>query len=82
MQSYKTSVLPPGGVAVVTGGARGLGLSVALSFAREGCGGVAILDVLSDQELQASKTEIEAAGTKVRSSSRRFMEPTSTRVRC
>jgi NAD(P)-dependent dehydrogenase (short-subunit alcohol dehydrogenase family) len=58
------TVLPAGGVAFVTGGARGLGLAVALSFAREGCSGVTIVDVLSDDILAASKAEIEAAGVK------------------
>lgn len=58
------TVLPAGGVAFVTGGARGLGLAVALSFAREGCGGVTIVDVLSDEILAASKAEIETAGAK------------------
>lgn len=59
------SVLPAGGVAFVTGGARGLGLAVAISFAREGCSGVAIIDVLSDDILAGAKAEIEAAGAKV-----------------
>jgi NAD(P)-dependent dehydrogenase (short-subunit alcohol dehydrogenase family) len=58
------TVLPAGGVAFVTGGARGLGLAVALSFAREGCSGVAIIDVLPDDILAASKAEIEAAGAR------------------
>lgn len=48
----------------MTGGARGLGLAVALSFAREGCSGVAIIDVLPDDILAASKAEIEAAGAR------------------
>jgi NAD(P)-dependent dehydrogenase (short-subunit alcohol dehydrogenase family) len=59
------TVLPAGGVAFVTGGARGLGLAVALSFAREGCSGVAIIDVLPDDVLAAAKSEIETAGAKV-----------------
>jgi NAD(P)-dependent dehydrogenase (short-subunit alcohol dehydrogenase family) len=60
------TVLPAGGVAFVTGGARGLGLAVALSFAREGCSAVTIIDVLSDDILAASKEVIEKAGAKVR----------------
>lgn len=66
MSAAVNTVLPAGGVAFVTGGARGLGLAVALSFAREGCSGVTIIDVLSDEILAASKSEIEAAGAKVR----------------
>lgn len=65
MSAAVNTVLPAGGVAFVTGGARGLGLAVALSFAREGCSGVTIIDVLSDEILAASKLEIEAAGAKV-----------------
>jgi hypothetical protein len=38
---------------------------VALSFAREGCSGVAIIDVLPDDVLAAAKSEIETAGAKV-----------------
>lgn len=64
MSAAINTVLPAGGVALVTGGARGLGLAVALSFAREGCSGVTIVDVLPDDILAASKAEIEAAGAK------------------
>jgi NAD(P)-dependent dehydrogenase (short-subunit alcohol dehydrogenase family) len=65
MSAAVNTVLPAGGVAFVTGGARGLGLAVALSFAREGCSGVSIIDVLPDDILAAAKSEIEAAGAKV-----------------
>ena len=65
MSNAVNTVLPAGGVAFVTGGARGLGLAVALSFAREGCSAVTIIDVLPDDILAGAKSEIEAAGAKV-----------------
>lgn len=65
MSTSRHSVLPPGGVAYVTGGARGLGFAVACSFAREGCSAVVIVDVLPDDVMQKSSTEITNLGAKV-----------------
>jgi hypothetical protein len=53
------------GVAFVTGGARGLGNAVAVSFAREGCHAVAIVDILPDAEFAKGKEEVEKHGAKV-----------------
>lgn len=47
-------------VAIVTGGARGIGRTIALTFAREGAD-IAICDVNADA-LEVAKTEIESTG--------------------
>ncbi|KAH5003508.1 hypothetical protein HBI74_232050 [Parastagonospora nodorum] len=52
------------GVAFVTGGARGLGNAVAVSFAREGCEAVAIVDVLLDDVMEQGRQEVEKQGAK------------------
>lgn len=58
------------GVAFVTGGARGLGNAVAVSFAREGCKSVAIVDNTQDEEvMETGRVEVEKYGAKVRESS-------------
>lgn len=54
-----------GGIAYVTGGGRGLGHAVAAAFARAGCSGVTIIDVLPAAELEAAKRGIEELGAKV-----------------
>ena len=51
------------GIAFVTGGARGLGNAIAVSFARDGAAGVAIVDIRND-DLQIGKRAVEAYGTK------------------
>lgn len=60
-----TGVLPGGGIALVTGGSRGLGLATACAYAEEGATGVVILDVLDDATMQEAKKQIEALGAKV-----------------
>ncbi|OCK73031.1 NAD(P)-binding protein [Lepidopterella palustris CBS 459.81] len=52
------------GVAFITGGARGLGNAVAVSFAKEGARGVVIVDIQNDAALNEGKTAVEAYGTK------------------
>jgi shikimate 5-dehydrogenase len=52
------------GVAFVTGGARGLGNAIAVSFAREGARGVVIVDI-NPETLNEGKKTVEAYGTPV-----------------
>lgn len=53
-----------GKVAIVTGAARGIGKSVAIRFAQEGCN-IAFTDLNVDENAEATKKEIEALGVKV-----------------
>jgi NAD(P)-dependent dehydrogenase (short-subunit alcohol dehydrogenase family) len=52
------------GIAFITGGARGLGNAIAVSFAKEGAAGVVIVDILNEDALQQGKRNVEAYGTK------------------
>jgi shikimate 5-dehydrogenase len=52
------------GVAFVTGGARGLGNAIAVSFAREGARGVVIVDI-NAETLNEGKKRVEAHGAPV-----------------
>lgn len=56
------------GIALVTGGARGLGNAVAAAFARNGCKAIAIVDILSDEEMNRGKQKVEKYGAEVTSS--------------
>lgn len=58
------ATIPPG-VLFVTGGARGLGHAIALAFAREGCTGVAVVDVLPDNELKSAEAAVVELGAQV-----------------
>ncbi|PNS16182.1 Diacetyl reductase [Sphaceloma murrayae] len=51
------------GYALITGAASGIGRACAETFARDGCAGLALLD-LSEDHLNAVKAEIEAAQSK------------------
>ncbi|KIW33468.1 uncharacterized protein PV07_00318 [Cladophialophora immunda] len=51
------------GVAFVTGGARGLGNAIAVSYAREGARGVVIVDIQDEKTCEAGKKAVEAYGT-------------------
>ena len=62
-RSKRSGPIAPG-VAFVTGGARGLGNAVAVSFAKEGARGVVIVDINKDT-LNQGKQIVESYGTKV-----------------
>ena len=51
------------GIAFITGGARGLGNAIAVSFAKEGASGIVLVDILQDT-LEQGKKKGEAYGTK------------------
>lgn len=53
------------GVALVTGGGRGLGNAVATSFAQHGCQKIVILDVLPNDIMETAKGELEKLGVEV-----------------
>lgn len=59
----RTGPLCPG-IAFVTGGARGLGNAIAVSFAKEGAAGVVIVDILPEDVIAEGKKNVEAYGTK------------------
>ncbi|OCK73173.1 NAD(P)-binding protein [Lepidopterella palustris CBS 459.81] len=52
------------GVAFITGGARGLGNAIAVSFAREGARGVILVDIQDETTFREGKAAVEAYGTK------------------
>ena len=51
--------------AIITGAARGIGKSVAIRFAQEGCN-IAFTDLVIDENVKAAETEIAAYGVKVK----------------
>jgi len=59
-----SSLLP--GVAFVTGGGRGLGLAIAVSFAKSGARGVVIVDIQDEETMKGAKAEVESHGNKVK----------------
>jgi NAD(P)-dependent dehydrogenase (short-subunit alcohol dehydrogenase family) len=65
MSNQRSGAVAPG-IAFITGGARGLGNAIAVSFAKEGAKGIALVDILDDKALEAGKAEVEKYGTKVR----------------
>ena len=54
-----------GKTAIVTGAARGIGKSIAIRFAQEGCN-IAFTDLVIDENAAATEKEIEALGVKVK----------------
>ncbi|KAF2463058.1 NAD(P)-binding protein [Lindgomyces ingoldianus] len=59
--SRRSGPLAPG-IAFITGGARGLGNAIAVSFAKEGASGVAIVDIQHDVTFQEGRKKVEEFG--------------------
>ena len=64
--SKRSGPLAPG-VAFITGGARGLGNAIAVSFAKEGARGVVIVDIQDEATFSEGKKNVEALGCEVAS---------------
>lgn len=62
--TVRSGALAPG-FAFVTGGARGLGNAIAVSFAREGAQGVALVDIQDEATFAQGKATVEALGARV-----------------
>jgi len=58
-------MLLQGKTAIVTGASRGIGKSIAVRFAKEGCN-VAFTDLFEDENMKATEAEIAALGVKVK----------------
>ncbi|KAF2163670.1 hypothetical protein M409DRAFT_68276 [Zasmidium cellare ATCC 36951] len=52
------------GIAFITGGARGLGNAIAVSFAKEGARGIALVDINNEETFAKGKAAVEAYGAK------------------
>lgn len=63
---FRSGPVTPG-VAFVTGGARGLGNAIAVSFSKEGARGVVIVDIQDEQTMNEGKAAVEKYGAKVSS---------------
>jgi len=59
--AQRSGPLAPG-VAFITGGARGLGNAIAVSFAKEGARGVVIVDIQDEATFSEGKKNVEAFG--------------------
>lgn len=64
MASLRSGPIAPG-IAFVTGGARGLGNAIAVSFAREGSKGIALVDIQDEKTFEQGKAAVTKYGTKV-----------------
>jgi NAD(P)-dependent dehydrogenase (short-subunit alcohol dehydrogenase family) len=64
MSHFRNGPVAPG-IAFVTGGARGLGNAIAVSFAKEGAKGVALVDIQDEATFQKGKEAVEIYGAKV-----------------
>ncbi|CAK3768092.1 3-oxoacyl-[acyl-carrier- ] reductase 1 [Lecanosticta acicola] len=64
MSHFRNGPVAPG-IAFITGGARGLGNAIAVSFAKEGSKGIALVDIQDDETFQKGKAAVERYGAKV-----------------
>lgn len=55
------------GVAFITGGARGIGNAIGVSFAKEGARGVVLVDIQDEATFEEGKQNVEKYGAKVKS---------------
>lgn len=62
--SKRSGPLAPG-IAFITGGARGLGNAIAVSFAKEGARAVVLVDVQDEKTFEEGKRKVEEIGTEV-----------------
>jgi len=68
MSHFRNGPVAPG-IAFITGGARGIGNSIACSFAKEGSKGVALIDICDEEGFKQGKANVEKYGTEVGSTS-------------
>ncbi|EXJ55089.1 hypothetical protein A1O7_08014 [Cladophialophora yegresii CBS 114405] len=61
---FRSGPVTPG-VAFITGGARGLGNAIGVSFAKEGARGVCLVDIQDDATFEEGKKAVEKYGAKV-----------------
>lgn len=64
IMSKRSGPLTPG-IAFITGGARGLGNAIAVSFAKEGAEGVVLVDIQDENTFSEGRKNVEAYGTEV-----------------
>jgi NAD(P)-dependent dehydrogenase (short-subunit alcohol dehydrogenase family) len=63
MSHFRNTAVTPG-IAFITGGARGLGNAIAVSSAKEGAKGVALVDIQDEATLLKGKQAVEKYGAK------------------
>jgi NAD(P)-dependent dehydrogenase (short-subunit alcohol dehydrogenase family) len=56
----------PSGVAFISGGARGLGNAVAVSFAKAGCRAIVLVDIQDKEVMAEAAKNVESHGAEVR----------------
>jgi len=61
---FRSAPIAPG-VAFITGGARGLGNAIGVSFAKEGARGVCLVDIQDESTFEEGKKAVEKYGAKV-----------------
>ena len=61
---FRSGPVAPG-VAFITGGARGLGNAIGVSFSKEGARGICLVDIQDEATFEQGKQNIEKYGAKV-----------------